>query len=322
MKIGITYEVKEDFVNRDDDFYIDFEPFDTITRLESIFKEHGHSAELIREGLTLDEKIDLIRQCDLIFNYCEGFKSRNREALLPAILEKLKVPYVGSDAFANALTTSKSHTKVIAAHLGIKTPDWMEVYKGKIYHEKSIPFPRIVKPNSEGNSSGLVLVKTEAEQTAAVENLSKIYDELIIEEFIDGREITVPVIGNDENAEAPVVIETLTAEGKPMKIYSTEEKSDDDGHLKVAARLSAELLDKIKRASVKIYNYLKCADYARIDYKLKGEEVYFLEINLLPSLTLNSSFFTCAELMGIGFDDLIMKVVEHAARRQGVPMEK
>ncbi len=314
MKIGITYEVKEDFVNQEDDYYIDFEPFETITRLKSIFEMHGHEVQLIKEGLTLEQKISLIKSCDLIFNYCEGYKSRNREALLPAILEKLGKPYVGSDAFANALTTSKSHTKVIAKHLGIKTPEWIEVYKGRIYKDKNMAFPRIVKPNREGNSGGLYLVNSIEEQSLIVEKLSKIYDELLIEEFIDGREITVPVIGSDENADALVVIETLTSSGRPLSVYSREEKADDT-HIKVIAGLDSKTEEKIKNDSLKLYTYLKCADYARLDYKLVGNQPYFLEINLLPSLTVSSSFFVCAELIGMRFDQLIMKVLESALAR-------
>lgn len=324
MTIGIVYDLKTDYTTESNTVFIDFASFDVFSQIKLILERAGFDVILIGETEDICERIEQIKRCEIIFNFCEGIKSRNREALMPALFEKLKSKYIGSDATAFAITVNKTFTKVIAKHLNIKTPKWIEVRAGafNIYNDVELIFPRVIKPNDEGNSGGVYIIENAEEQSIIIERLKNHYDEILIEEYISGREITVPIIGTGVNARALTVVETLDTSGNSLNFYDIERKFSS-GVIKVEASIPDYLRNRIIDDALKIYRYLNCQDFGRIDFRLSTDEVpYLLELNLLPSLELNSSFYHTASILKIDFSDIILSILYAAAERMNISLKK
>lgn len=158
--------------------------------------------------------IELIKHdklnCDIVYNTVEGVASRNREGIIPALLEAYSIPYIGTDAFGLSLTLNKALTKIIAQHYGIKVPHGFLVKYPSgsdiVNNLKGLHFPIIIKPNFEGNSSGISVCYDISEAQEKIVALLDTYcTDIICEEFILGEEITVPYIDT-----APVSIWDVT----------------------------------------------------------------------------------------------------------------
>jgi D-alanine-D-alanine ligase len=324
MKIGIVYDLKTDYTIESDTAFIDFEPFETFSRIKLILEKAGFNVILIGETKDICERIKQIKQCEIVFNFCEGIKSRNREALMPALFEKLKVKYVGSDATACALTVNKIYAKVVSKYLTIETPKWIEIRTGAFntYKDIELAFPRVIKPNGEGNSGGIYIIENTEEQNIVINRLKKHYDEILIEEYISGREITVPIIGNGTNARVLTIVETLDINGDYLNFYDVEKKFGSE-MLKVEANFSDSVKNRIIEDALKIYRYLNCQDFGRIDFRLSDTGVpYLLELNLLPSLELNSSFYHTASILKVDFSEIILSILHAAAERMNISLKK
>ncbi len=205
MKIGITYDTAEMyFSDKDNRLHYDFAESLSIQNIKKELQELGCSVDLIGNK---DNLLKLIKQdkadFDLIYNTAEGLNSRNREGLIPAILEACNINYMGTDAFGLSMTLDKALMKCLAEQAGIRTPQYC-LYCGNnsekdvLQQMRQLSYPVIIKPNYEGNSSGICVAKDFENALMIVRNLFSQYQTgILCEEFIFGREITVPVIGND-----------------------------------------------------------------------------------------------------------------------------
>ncbi len=167
---------------------------------------------------------------DMVFNTAEGIQSRNREGWIPSLLETHGIPIIGTDAYGLSFTLNKAHTKVIARYLGILTPNFYEfnVLSDIERFQMDITYPCILKPNCEGTSTGVTLVENPIRLREACSYLLSEYRQTILcETYIDGREISVAVIGNGENARSIGVVETVRKNGEPIGIYDTKSKYSD-----------------------------------------------------------------------------------------------
>jgi len=250
---------------------------------------------------------------DLVFNALHGGDGEN--GTVQTYFESHNIPYTGSDSKASMLAMDKHLTKLVAQSANILTPKWIllkwnnyQKDKVELLNEDSGKFnyPFIVKPSNEGSTIGVTLVKEKTSVDEAIILASNFSNNIIIEEYIDGREITVGILGN----KALPVIEIIPKSG----FYDYNSKYKDNKCLyKELDDIDSSVIRKIQDDSIKIYKNLNCRHYARVDYILdKKGNYYFLEINTLPGMTSTSLIPKAAKIANLNFDKLINTIVNIA----------
>ncbi|NLT40925.1 MAG: hypothetical protein GXX89_10775 [Clostridiales bacterium] len=324
MRIGITFDTREDYaLSEYDNTHADFSTLESIEYIASLLEKKGHSAVLIGSFDKLLARITSrgLGDIDIVFNTAEGLKNRNREGFVPSLLEAIRFPYVGTDAYGLGLTLNKLHTRIIAAHLGIRVARCVE-----INHESDIPealgaigVPCVLKPNLEGCSSGVELIRDESSFIPNASRLLKVYDQTILcEEYIDGTEVVLPIVGNGASARVVGIVEIARRSNEPLGIFTLEDKLSQTC-IKRIPNLSEYTKDKLVDHALRIHNYLGCADYNRVDFRIdpKGE-AYMLEVNALPEMGEHSGFMLGCSLYGSDPADVLDEIVSCAAARWGI----
>src|SRR5262249_53565594 len=236
MRIGITYDLKPETPREGpDDLHEEFDSPLTIEAIAEALRGLGHEVEKLGDGRELIEQL-LARPPDLVFNIAEGQGvARSREARVPALLEMLGIPYTGSDPLTLAVTLDKDCAKRLAASEGVVVPRGMTISPESqllIANPQSIgelPFPVIAKPAWEGSSKGIrshCVVDRPADLPSVVESLRKDHRQpVLLEEFIQGDELTVGIVGNRE-PHIIGIMRVLPQEPTERFIYSLEVKRD------------------------------------------------------------------------------------------------
>jgi len=269
---------------------------------------------------------------DIVFNFAEGLTGVNRESHIPAILEMLQIPYLGSDPLTLGICLDKSRAKEILTYHKIPNAKFLVADHIQDNTKVNFDFPLIVKPISEGSSKGIFsssLVKNTKELEDEVNRIVSSYNQsALIEEFLPGREFTVAVLGNGNDAQVLPIIE-IRYEDFPkdvLPLYSYEAKWILDTKenkfdvFECPAKLEKKLEEQIKDTVLRTYNVLKCRDWSRIDVRLDKNDVpNIIEINPLPGImpdpNENSSFPKAARAAGMDFNQLIQSALYFAAKR-------
>lgn len=322
MKIGITYDTKEDYENIDYSRYCDFASLTSISFLKKQFEQAGFETQLIGSykklfNLVKRDELDV----DFIYNTAEGLASRNREGFIPSLLEANGIPYIGSDSYALSLTLNKYHTKLLAQKNHIPTPNAELIYLYDsdeiILHKlQNLHCPLIIKPNYEGSSMGLFYAETLTDALAYIKQDLKIYNqEILCEEFIDGIEVTVPVIGNHAETKALGCVEFYRGDGNPIFIFESDDKHYKDIRCREVS-LPEEITSLLKGYSVLLHRFIGCHDIDRVDYRITSDyHIYFLEMNPLPALDPEGSFVCAARSQGMDFSKILNLLVQYAKER-------
>jgi len=269
---------------------------------------------------------------DIVFNFAEGLTGVNRESHIPAILEMLQLPYSGSDALTLGICLDKSRAKEILTYHKIPNAKFIVADRMGDIRKIEFDYPFIVKPISEGSSKGIFsssLVKNSSELEEEVKRIIFSYNQpALIEEFLPGREFTVAVLGNGEEAEILPIIE-ISYKDFPedvVPLYSYEAKwildtkENEFDVFECPAKLDPRLKSKIKETVLRTYNVLRCKDWSRIDIRLDKNGVpNIIEINPLPGImpdpNENSSFPKAARAAGMSYNQMIQSVLYSAAKR-------
>jgi D-alanine-D-alanine ligase len=285
---------------------------------------------------------------DLIFNTAERKGGRMREAFYPALFEGLGIPFTGSDAYTCAVTLDKQLTKLLLRAQGVLTPRWMFVEDPKMLnvtpvHEgvradtaspkngpSALTFPVIIKPNYEKSSKGItqesVVERPEDFRARLHRLLERFPAGVLVEEFIQGRDIAVPFLQRASKGTGGVLeaaeysYEVRASEGRKYDIYDYRMKQldPDSVHLQAPAALSPEEKEHTVQLSRRIFRTIGVRDFGRIDYRMGSDgKLYFIEVNALPSLEAGSSIYLSAEATGVqgGMDGVLDAIVRSAADR-------
>lgn len=226
----------------------------------------------------------------------------------------LKIPYVGTDAYGLSLSLNKFHVKLIAKYYGIRIPKFVLIEKSSdIKITSSLQFPVIIKPNSEGSSMGVKRINNYKKLSPEIiAELVSLYGyPILCEEYIEGNEVSVPVIKTGDKAEALGAIEFRKSNGELFNIYSTNDKYNSDCQTLIF-NCSEKTKNQLLSNALILYKNLGCKDFGRIDFKVRDGVPYFLEINPLPTLCKGGSFELCAKLKNISFSDLLIEIIESA----------
>jgi D-alanine-D-alanine ligase len=326
MRIALTHNLRIS----DSEDEAEFDTEETVNALAHAIERLGHRVERMEVSGPASRTVARLEALspDLIFNTAEGRRGRFREAFFPALFEELAIPYTGSDAYALAVTLDKQLTKLILRDEGIRTPGWQFIEKISDLRADELHFPVIVKPNFEGSSKGItqdsVAESVDSLKSKVSDALSKYPAGVLVEEFVVGRDITVPFLQSVDNdfdgVLTPVeyIIDPAFTSTRKYSIYDYELKTKHDKAVtvKAPAALHEDMSDKIRKMARSVFRKLDCKDLGRIDFRLSDAGVpYFLEINALPSLEPGAGIYASAALEGLHFDGVIDAVIQNAAKR-------
>jgi D-alanine-D-alanine ligase len=336
MRIGIAFTLKPQTpppTGAPDDLHEEFDSPATIGGIAAALCELGHEPVELGDGREL--LVHLLHDApDLVFNIAEGHgTSRTREARVPAVCEMLGIPCTGSDAFTLAAALDKDACRRLVGAAGVRIPEGMllqcpeQPYDGDcaefaaLADESGLELPFIAKPNLEGSSKGIrskCLIERAADIGPVVTSLWKDYrQDVLVEEFIAGEEVTVGVVGNDP----PRVLGMMRVVPKlptDRFIYSLEVKRDWTNRVgyECPARLPDATLSELESAALRAFDVLGCRDVARLDFRVRGGIPFFLEANPLPGLNPETGdIVLIGRFTGMTHTQLIGSIVDAARKR-------
>ncbi|MCL1912931.1 MAG: ATP-grasp domain-containing protein [Eubacteriaceae bacterium] len=323
LRVAIACNIKTD---RSTDAEAEFDEPETIEAISAALRNCGVETIILEATEGFPHKLETASP-GLVFNITEGRSGRSREAQIPAILEYYGIPYTGSDAAALSVALDKAMTKRIVQSCGVETPAFFVIQDQGPELSCDLPFPVLVKPNSEGSSKGIPDDCVAEDMPRLLELVDQLAQDcagsLLLEQYIDGREFTVGIIGNgpDIRVFEPMEIIYHKLRGQ-YKVYSFEVKKNYRDYIsyKCPPDLSLELIAKMKRDAETVFKTLGCLDFARVDFRLSEDgRIFFIEINPLPGLAPGySDFPMMAEYNGINYDDLICAMLRCAIKRYGI----
>jgi D-alanine-D-alanine ligase len=305
-----------------------------LDQLDAALAANGHTSTRLAVDDAVQPLIDALtrEQPDLVFNLAESFRGKSAlESNVAALLNLIDLRYTGSSPAGLILAGDKTLTKKVLAFHGIQSAKFATVFRGQVDWAGDIDFPLLVKPPQEDASLGIT-------QKSVVNNVKELLDVMggtqeeyqsavLVEEFIDGREFYVGVLGNSRVEALPIIELDFSKfpAGLP-KIASWEAKWGDSGDEKGAqfegtesifpTDLSEELTKKIQQVAIDSFQALRLRDYARIDLRVtEAEEVYVIEANPNCYLEEKSEFARAAQKSGLEYVDLIGRIVELASAR-------
>lgn len=326
MRLALTHNLRLS----DSEDEAEFDSRETIDALSSALERLGHRVERIEVSGPASRTAARLEAYapDLVFNTAEGRRGRFREAFYPALFDELGFPYTGSDAWVLAVTLDKALTKLVLREHGVIAPRGQFVEELAELKLDGWRFPVIVKPNFEGSSKGITqdsIVEDRQKLRALVEKqLARFPAGVLIEEYIPGKDLTVAFL---EKASAQVLapVEYLIDEAELSKrryrIYDYDLKSVHYNAVNVRcpADFPAYVLERAQEMARKAYKALGVRDLGRIDFRVAEDgQVYFIEINALPSLEPGAGIYAAAALEGLHTDAVLAKVVESAVARWGI----
>jgi len=296
----------------------------SINRIVASLKKYGHQVRAFEGDKDLISKLeDFMPRVlkgelpGMAFNLSYGIQGQARYTHVPSILEMVGIPYVGSNPLAHSLALDKVVAKMIFKQNDLPTPDFV-VIKDAEFETPKIPYPLIVKPKNEAVSMGIQIVQNFEElQKAAKVILEDFNQSVLVEQYIDGREINVGLLGNNPPEVLPPCEITFGKEGP--KIYTIEDKKGHSGR-KIdwicPAPIGYNLTQESQRIAKEAFSALGCYDAARVDMRLDNEgRLFILEVNSLPSLSEHGSYTIAAQHAGLDFSALVNRMVEVASAR-------
>jgi D-alanine-D-alanine ligase len=273
-----------------------------------------HSLGYDAHSLDYDDRfLEALRQLkpDLVFIALHG--PGGEDGHVQALLEYLAIPYTGSGLEASALSMDKHLTKKLLAAEGLPTPVWdlFDLTGGTLpLLPGSLDLPLVIKPRFEGSSSGVAIVHTHEEWTSAMLDASKSYGQILAEEYVQGREFTCAVLGE----EALPVLE-IVANRDGFYSYGAKYEPGGSTHI-VPAPIDDDLAARLQMLALSAHRLLGLREYSRSDFIVTADHrPYLLEINALPGLTPVSLVPDACAAVGISFEALIDRLVGYARAR-------
>ncbi|MCK5215979.1 MAG: ATP-grasp domain-containing protein [Candidatus Omnitrophica bacterium] len=327
MKIGFTYDLKEDWVSSKDDpadASAEFDKPETVDEVIMALEAGGHQVVRIGGINNLTRQIQAL-DVDIVFNICEGILGRNRESQVPILLEMNRIPYVGSDALTQAITLDKSVAKKCFVADGIRTPGYLVANNlSDLEQMNDMSFPLFVKPCYEGTSKSITessCVRDMEGLRTQVDLIHKRYNQpALVEKFIRGTECTVAVIGNEDAQAMPVI--QIRIDGTldlGDRFYKNADVYSQSSGYVCPAELPGELIAEIQQMALAVYKSVGCRDFGRVDFRIDEQGVpYVLEINPLPYLGKEDVFNCFPQARGATYEETINQILNYALRRCGL----
>ena len=296
----------------------------TIKRLTEALRRGGHQVTALEADKELISKLEAFmprvvkgERPGMVFNVSYGLQGQARYTHVPSILEMIGIPYVASGPLGHSLALDKVVTKMILRQNNIPTPDFVVLDTPEAPIPGDLPYPMIVKPKNEAVSFGLAVVNDadELRQSAHV-IFDRFRQPVLAEQYIEGREVNVGLLGNAPPEPFPPVMLSF---GDGPQIYTYEDKTGRSGRTiqpVCPAPISDELTALAQETAVRAFSVLGLHDCARVDMRMDAEDnFYVLEVNSLPSLGEHGSYLVGAAHVGMDFAAFVNRLVEVASAR-------
>lgn len=347
MRIALLANLKKNaptWPEMSPDYWDDLDSEETINAISSALEAEGHRVTFLEGDATLYDKLQKAKP-DICFNICEGHFGDAREAQVPAILEMLRIPYTGSQVLTLALALDKPMTKRVMAYHSLPTPHFQVFERLHEELDPSVQFPLFVKPSREGTGMGVSaesIVQNESQLYTQLRRIFERYDQpALVEQYIEGREVTVGVIGNlstpvawripdDEEAPRisrglyffpPLEVDMSAYPADEGGVYTSRIKVDlvENFHYLCPAPLDSDQVEELSWLTAATFRVTGCLDVARVDFRLDandGNKPYILEVNPLPGLNPHYSDL-CLEAAADGwsYQELVNRILQEAIER-------
>jgi D-alanine-D-alanine ligase len=296
----------------------------TIKRLTDALRAGGHQVAAIEADKELISKLESFmprvvagERPGMVFNVSYGLQGQARYTHVPSILEMVGIPYVASGPLGHSLALDKVVTKMILRQNSIPTPEFAVLETPEVPIPADLPYPMVVKPKNEAVSFGLAVVDDESELRASAKVIFDRFSQPVLaEQYIEGREINVGLLGNAPPEAFPPV---LLSFGDGPQIYTYEDKTGRSGRQiqpVCPAPIYGELTAEAQQIAIRTFSALGLYDCARVDMRMDADDnLYVLEANSLPSLGEHGSYLVGAAHVGLEFEAFVNRLVEVASAR-------
>jgi lysine 2,3-aminomutase len=335
-KVGLAFNLKREPVKGErQDRYAEYDDISTIGAITKALEKIGYDVVLLEADQGFMERLSS-SGVDFVFNIAEGIQGESRESHVPAILEMMNIPYSGSGVLTQAITLNKSRKKEILRYYEIPTPGWQVFRSSNQKLNSNLSFPLIVKPDAEGSSVGITdssLVHDLPSLKREISKVLRIYKQnALVEEYLDGREFTVGVLGNGKPRVLPVV--EIDFSDLPSNLnrfdsyeakwtYDTPENPNDP--VICPAPLKPALRRRIEKVARETFVALGCSDLCRMDIRLDRDGIpHVFDVNALPGLMPkkenNSRFVRACYSDGMTYEQIIETIMNAALKRYNLSM--
>lgn len=347
MHVGLLANLKKNaptWPGMSPDQWDDLDSEKTIGAIAKAIESEGHTVTFMEGDATLFDNLKKVKP-DICFNICEGHFGDSREAQVPAILEMLRMPYTGSRLLTLALCLDKPMTKRVLAYHNLPTPPFQNFERVDEPLDTDLEFPLFVKPSREGTGMGVSassIVRNEEQLRQQLKILFEKYNQPVLaEKFVEGREVTVGVVGDlrkpvarrlpeDEDARRithglhffpPLEVDMGQYPIEEAGVYTNRIKVElaEDFHYLCPAPLTEEQVEELNWLTAATFRVTGCLDVARVDFRLDANDnfkPYILEINPLPGLNPGYSDL-CIEAKAGGwtYEQLVNRILDEAIER-------
>ncbi len=265
----------------------------------------GYSIEELDAGRDLPERLSAM-DIDVAFIALHG--RFGEDGTVQGLLEILRIPYTGSGVLASSLAMDKVMAKKIFLHHQLPTPGFTTLRRTEdveVFEKRCRHFPVVVKPAREGSTIGIGIVRSTEALRGLVEKAFRHDDLILVEDFIEGVEVTVGVL----NGEPLPMIQIVPRGG--FYDYHAKYTAGETEYV-IPAPLEKDLYGEIQHNAVVAYESLGCSGAARVDFKVRGSEFFCLEVNTIPGMTATSLLPKAAQHAGIPFVELVERILENA----------
>ncbi len=311
----------------------EFDSPETVEAIARAIASGGHEVTPVEMPVSdsrtvLTERLVRVRP-DFVFNTGEGYSGVARESFGPSVFEELGIPFVGTGSRGCLLTLDKAETKRVVESVGARVVPGRLVLRAEELAAagEAIGYPVFVKPNFEGSSKGISrrsVCREEADLIAyGAESLEQFGEGLLVERFVVGRDVGVPFIAGlgEGGVLEPVEYALGNVGSDEERIYDYDRKNVDDSDLTCVcpAPVPREVRAEMMAAMQRLVPALGVLDFARADFRVSpAGEVFFLEVNALPSLQPGAGIFEAAALLGLDYEATILRILEAALSRYGL----
>lgn len=332
ITVGFTYDLRDDYVGLglSEEELGEFDRLDTIICLEEALQKNGYVVERIGNIKALVKALASGKSWDIVFNVCEGLAGIGREAQVPALLEAYGIPVVFSPSEVMVVTMDKALAKQVVREKGIATVPYKVIRNAsdlESFDFEAMPWPLFAKPLAEGTGKGIhsasVIHDKEQLERVCIDIIERFKQPALVETYLPGRELTVGIVGNGDDATVIGVLEAIILDGAEAGGQSFYNKENCEEVIEYRL-VDDEVAARAASTALSSWRALGCLDAGRVDLRC---DVYgepnFLEVNPLAGLhPSHSDLPILAALNGIDHVSLIGKIMEAALLRYDMKVPK
>ncbi len=299
---------------------------ETVEAIEAVLRDEGHRTSRI--PVYLDGKwVERVRRArpDLVFNLCEGIDGlATLEPAVIGVLELFGIPYTGSSSWTTSLCLRKAHTNALLQRAGLPVPPWGVAARGGPL--PSVGFPAICKPAAEDASIGVEqssVVRTVRELAARVEAMHERWDEVLVQRFVDGREVNAGILGDEVLPLAEIDFGELPNDCWRIVSYRSKWITGSDEDIgtqpRCPARLPPGVARQVKRLAQSAWRAVGGSGYGRVDLRIDAAaKPWILEVNANPDIAPDAGLARMARASGKDYAELVLRVCELASERGSI----